>query len=164
MEVCDLQVPMSASRGRTPASRGESRELEAVTGGATFSAANYGNNNLPSENHPNFGTTVTVIVSKKESNLKSSLKKPKVISDEDEGFIDEISANNSTPDNNSAINKKVVQFKTQIEEIPILEAKSLHQRNRATVLPPLNDDEKRLEESPKKFKNQNRHSPQKNNG
>ena len=90
MEACDLQVPMSASRGRTPASR-ESHELEAATGGAT--AAHKGTNNLASENQPYFGTTVTVIVNKKESNLKSSLKKPKVISDEDEGFIDEISAN-----------------------------------------------------------------------
>ena len=39
MEVCDLQVPMSASRSRTPASRG-SRELEAVPDGAS------GTNNL----------------------------------------------------------------------------------------------------------------------
>ena len=66
---------------------------------------------IASNNQANFGTTVTVIVSKKEPNLKSSLKKPKVISDEDEGFIDEISANNSTDVINNA-NKKVVQFKT----------------------------------------------------
>ena len=39
MEVCDLQVAMSASRGRTPASRG-SHELEAASGGAS------GTNNL----------------------------------------------------------------------------------------------------------------------
>ena len=64
---------------------------------------------------------------------------PKVISDEDEGFIDEISANNSTDIVNNA-NKKVVQFKTQITEIPTLEIKSHHTRSRAaaaTILPPL---------------------------
>ena len=94
---------------------------------------------IASNNQANFGTTVTVIVSKKEPNLKSSLKKPKVISDEDEGFIDEISANNSTDIINNA-NKKVVQFKTQITEIPTLEIKSHHTRSRAaaaTILPPL---------------------------
>ena len=32
---------------------------------------------IASNNQANFGTTVTVIVSKKEPNLKSSLKKPK---------------------------------------------------------------------------------------
>ena len=32
---------------------------------------------IASKNQANFGTTVTVIVSKKEPNLKSSLKKPK---------------------------------------------------------------------------------------
>ena len=82
---------------------------------------------------------------------------PKVISDEDEGFIDEISANNSTDIVNNA-NKKVVQFKTQITEIPTLEIKSHHTRSRAaaaTILPPLSSaDEKRIEEqsSPKKSK------------
>ena len=55
-------------------------------------------------------------------------------------------------------NKKVVQFKTQIEEIPTLEIKSRHTRNRAAVLPPLNEksDEKRTneeEKSPKKSTN-----------
>ena len=95
---------------------------------------------------------------KKEPNLKSSLKKPKIISDEDEGFIDEISANNSTDIVNNA-NKKVVQFKTQITEIPTLEIKSHHARSRAaaaTILPPLSSaDEKRIEEqsSPRKSKN-----------
>ena len=39
MEVCDLQVAMSASRGRTPASRG-SHELEAASGGALSSRTN----------------------------------------------------------------------------------------------------------------------------
>ena len=112
---------------------------------------------IASKNQANFGTTVTVIVSKKEPNLKSSLKKPKVISDEDEGFIDEISANNSTDIINNA-NKKVVQFKTQITEIPTLEIKSHHTRSRAaaaTILPPLSSaDEKRIEQSsPKKSKN-----------
>ena len=108
-------------------------------------------------------------MSKKEPNLKSSLKKPKVISDEDEGFIDEISANNSTDIINNqaaAANKKVVQFKTQITEIPTLEIKSHHTRSRAaaaTILPPLSSaDEKRIENeesSPKKSsKNHGRQS------
>ena len=119
---------------------------------------------IASNNQANFGTTVTVIVSKKEPNLKSSLKKPKVISDEDEGFIDEISANNSTDIINNA-NKKVVQFKTQITEIPTLEIKSHHTRSRAaaaTILPPLSSaDEKRIDEetgSPTKSKNHGRQS------
>ena len=108
-------------------------------------------------------------MSKKEPNLKSSLKKPKVISDEDEGFIDEISANNSTDIINNqaaAANKKVVQFKTQITEIPTLEIKSHHTRSRAaaaTILPPLSSaDEKRIEieetGSPKKSKNHGQQS------
>ena len=45
MEVCDLQVAMSASRGRTPASRG-SHELEAASGGAS------GTNNLAKQGAP----------------------------------------------------------------------------------------------------------------
>ena len=45
MEVCDLQVAMSASRGRTPASRG-SHELEAASGGAS------GTNNLAKQGEP----------------------------------------------------------------------------------------------------------------
>ena len=47
MEVCDLQVAMSASRGRTPASRG-SHELEAASGGAVSS----GTNNLAKQGAP----------------------------------------------------------------------------------------------------------------
>ena len=46
MEVCDLQVAMSASRGRTPASRG-SHELEAASGGAVS-----GTNNLAKQGAP----------------------------------------------------------------------------------------------------------------
>ena len=54
MEMCDLALPMSASR----------RFLTSE----------------PPEATPNFGTTVTVIVSNKEQqNLKSSLKKPKPV-------------------------------------------------------------------------------------
>jgi hypothetical protein len=45
MEVCDLQVAMSASRGRTPASRG-SHKLEAASGGAS------GTNNLAKQGEP----------------------------------------------------------------------------------------------------------------
>ena len=54
MEMCDLALPMSASR----------RFLTSE----------------PPEATPNFGTTVTVIVSNNEKqNLKSSLKKPKPV-------------------------------------------------------------------------------------
>lgn len=101
MENCDLQLPMSATRGRQTVEN--------------------------SAENSNFGTTVTVIVGKKEPNLKSSLKKPKTTEPEDEGFID------ASP---HSISKKVVHFDTEIEEIPTLEPKQ--SRN---YLPPLKESE-----------------------
>jgi hypothetical protein len=101
MEMCDLQLPKSAVRGRTPASRG----------------GDYNVNHVDMDDAA-FGTTVTVIVGKREPNLKSSLKKPRPqpsTPEVDEGFIDETL---------QLEHKKIVQFKTQIDEIPTLESKS----------------------------------------
>ena len=122
MEMCDLQGPMSATRGRTPS-------MGAVASEATAAASPLAQDN-------GFGTTVTVIVGNKEANLKSSLKKPRqqppqgrpqASPEEDEGFIDEASSDPPT--------KKTVQFKTQVEEIPLLEPQS--KAAAASVLPPL---------------------------
>ena len=136
MEMCDLTLPMSASRGRVLTSTGEN---EAAT--------------------PNFGTTVTVIVNNPDHQLKSSLKKPRPSRsspEEDEGFIDEVTA--SEP--------KKVQFKTQVLEIPLAEDPSLAEgenspkRSQKTVLPPLPHSENGspTKKSPRKSRHTNRRS------
>ena len=108
MEVCDLELPMSANRSRT----------------------------LDNNAIQDFGTTVTVIVGKKDPNLKSSLKKPRGSPEVDEGFID---ASSDPP------TKKVVQFNTHVQEIPLLtnlEDQPIEVDGARTKLPPLSSPEK----------------------
>ena len=108
MEVCDLLLPMSANRSRNT-------QEKAI--------------------HQDFGTTVTVIVGKKDPNLKSSLKKPRGSPEVDEGFID---ASSDPP------TKKVVQFNSHVEEIPVLtlEDEDNKKQQQQSKLPPLTSPEK----------------------
>ena len=131
MEMCDLTLPMSASRGRVLTS---TSEAEAAV--------------------PNFGTTVTVIVNNQDHQLKSSLKKPRPSRsspEEDEGFIDEVLAEPKK------VQFKTQILEIPLKEDPA-KAQSSPKRSQKTVLPPLPHSENGSGSPAKKNSRKSRHN------
>ena len=80
---------------------------------------------------------------KKDPNLKSSLKKPRGSPEVDEGFID---ASSDPP------TKKVVQFNTHVEEIPLLSLEDNKPKLPSVSSPEKSKSRKTENESPRRHR------------